>query len=137
MRKGFTLIELVISLAIFSLLLVTVFSLFNAEVKIWKKIAAKCERTQIANFVLTRLRHDIRRAGQVLPASNPYLLSLKAGPDSIEYSLAGEKVRRKQNGASAYLTFDKEISSLIFSYPSSREVEIELGGYKATFALRN
>lgn len=137
MRKGFTLIEMLISLAIFSLLLATVFSLFHADIKLWNKIASKSEKSQVLNFVLARLGHDIRSASQILPASSTGSLFLKAGPDILEYSLAGEKVRRKQNGTSSYLTYDKEISSLSFSYPSSREVAVELDGGNSTYALRN
>lgn len=136
-RKGFTLVELLISLIIFSMLLGSMFYALSVELDFWRRITNAGEKQQIANLVLIRITRDIRSATKILPTSNNYKLLLKIGSDSIEYTFFNRKVRRKKNSYSAYLTDKEDLQALLFSYPSAKQVEIELDGFKTKAFLRN
>jgi prepilin-type N-terminal cleavage/methylation domain-containing protein len=136
-RNGFTLVELLISLSIFTLLSGAMYYALGVELNLWKRIVGASEKQQIANFVLTRIVRDTRSASQILPASNHQKLLLKIGPDSIEYTLINQKIRRKKNAYSAYLTDKRDIQILSFSYPASKEVKIKIDKFETRASLRN
>lgn len=136
-RNGFTLVELLISLSILTLLSGAMYYALGVELNLWKRIVGAGEKQQIANFVLTRIVRDARSASQIFPASNNQKLLLKIGPDSIEYTLINQKIRRKKNNYSAYLTDKGDLQTLSFSYPNAKQVEIKLDGFKGMASLRN
>lgn len=136
-KKGFTLVELIISLTILSILFATMYFALGTQIRLWQGIVNAAEKQQIANAVLNRMVNDIRSAREILPASSSQVLSLRIESSLIEYSLFNEKVRRKKNGYSSYLTDKKELQMLSFSYPGFNRVEIDLDGLKASAALRN
>ena len=136
-RKAFTLVELIVSLTIFSLLLGIMFYAFGVELRFWEKIVANSEKQQITNMVITRMSRDVRSAAKILSGSNSNKLLLKIGNDSLEYSLKNNKVRRKKNNYSAYLTVAGDIEQLSFSYPKAKLVEIKIDGYNTKIGLRN
>ncbi len=136
-RNGFTLVELLISLSIFTLLSGAMYYALGVELNLWKRIVGTSEKQQIANFVLTRVVRDARSASKILPASNNQKLLLKIGPDSIEYTLINQKIRRKKNAYSAYLTDKRDIQILSFSYPASKEVKIKIDEFETRASLRN
>jgi hypothetical protein len=113
------------------------FYALSVELDLWKRIVSASEKLHIANLVLTRIIRDTRSASEILPASDPQQLLLKIGSDSIEYRLLNQKVRRKKNNYSAYLTDQGEVQALSFSYPSTQEAEITLDGFKTRISLRN
>lgn len=136
-KKGFTLVELMISLTISAMLIGGVLYAFSAEFALWKRIVAGSEKQQIANMVLTRIISDSRNANEISPSSSSSALSLKVGTESIEYSLANNKVRRKKDGYSSYLTDTGDLGALSFSYPDAKQVEIKVEDFKAKVILRN
>lgn len=136
-RKGFTLIELLISLTILSMLSGAMYYALGMELNLWKRIVGASEKQQIANFVLTRIIRDVRSASEILPASNHQKLLLKIGSDSIEYTLLNQKIRRKKNAYSAYLTDKRDIQLFSFSYPASKEVKIKIDEFETRASLRN
>ncbi|KPJ66705.1 hypothetical protein AMJ44_08010 [candidate division WOR-1 bacterium DG_54_3] len=136
-RKGYTLVELIIALSLFATLLGGIFYAWGVELNFWKRAVASVEKQQIANMVLARIVSDIRNAEELLPASDDHRLLLKIGSDAIEYSLVGQKIRRKKNSYSAYLTSEGELKALSFSYPDARLVEIKVEGFMTRTALRN
>ncbi|NQT29796.1 MAG: type II secretion system protein [Candidatus Saganbacteria bacterium] len=136
-RRAFTLVELVVALAIFSLLLGGIFYALFTELTIWNKLVAQAETQQITNAVLSKMTSDVRSASEILPASNSTTLALTVKTDEIEYSLANDKIRRKKNGHSSYLTDENDIDSLSFSYPESNFVEVGIGNFNAGAFLRN
>ena len=136
-RKGFTLVELIVSLTIFSLLLGSIFYALKIELGIWKRIVGSAEKQQIANMVLSRIVRDIRSAKELLPASTNQKLGLEIGSDTIEYDLLNHKIRRKKNNYSAYLTTQGELEELSFSYPKANLVEIKVEGFTTQTCLRN
>jgi len=137
LKKGFTLVELLVSMAIFLVLLGAVYFSFQLELKHWKRLADKSQHWQIACLVRERMAADIRQASAVLEASNAEHLTLRVGTDTIEYFLTSRKVGRRVNGRTAYLTNDDEIKALSFSYPSSHFVACSLEGTAMVIAIRN
>lgn len=138
MRKsGFTLVELLVSLLIFTILLGGIIYAFGVEYKTWKRIVRAHEIQQIEGAVLLRITRDIRSASEVLPGSYSKLLRLKIDADTFEYSLANKKVKRKKNNYSSYLTVEEEIQQLEFSYPEEKLVELNMNGRKTNIYLRN
>lgn len=136
-RKGFTLVELIISLTIFAMILVSTFYVLGVELRYWKKFVTDGEKQQIANMVITRIARDVRSASEVTPSSASQILLLSAGGETIEYSLIEKKVRRKKNAASSYLTDINDIKTLSFLYPTSNSVEISLENITTMVSLRN
>ncbi len=136
-KKGFTLVELILSLVILSMLFGTMYFALGTQLRLWQKIVSAAERQQVINAVLTRIVNDIRAAREILPGSDYQALSLKIGEDVVEYALIDQKVRRKKNGSSSYLTEREELPALSFSYPDIKRVKIEVDGLETGAALRN
>jgi hypothetical protein len=124
-------------MAIFLILMGTVYFSFQLAIKHWKRLADNSQHQQIVCLVMERMTIDIRQASAVLPTSNAEQLSLKVGTDTIEYLLASRKVGRKVNGRTAYLTDNDEIKALSFTYPSSHSVACSLEGNSTVITLRN
>jgi len=136
-KKGFTLVELIISLVILSMLFGAAYFALGIQIRLWHKIVSAAEKQQAMNAVLTRIVNDVRAAGEILPSSDSQTLSLKLGGEAVEYALIDQKVRRKKNGTSSYLTDRGELAELSFSYPDIDRVEVELEGLETGAALRN
>jgi prepilin-type N-terminal cleavage/methylation domain-containing protein len=136
-RKGFTLVEMIVALSIFSMLLGGIFHVLGVEINLWERIVSAAEKQQIANMVLSRAVRDIRAAREILPSSGSQKLLLKVGDDTLEYSLVNGKIRRKKNNSSSYLTAENDLHFLSFSYPAYRIVEIEVEDLTTRAYLRN
>ncbi|MBU0671599.1 MAG: prepilin-type N-terminal cleavage/methylation domain-containing protein [Candidatus Margulisbacteria bacterium] len=136
-KKGFTLVELVVALTIFGLLLGGIYFAFGVELKFWQSIANAGAKQQISNLVLSRMISDIRSAKELIFSANGDELILMIGADRIEYSITNNKVLRKKNNFSVYLTDQGELQTLSVAYPTTRMVEIMLGNLTARASLRN
>lgn len=136
-KKGFTLVELMVSLSIFSLLLGTIFSVFGNDLNYLMKSISRSEKQQIANMVLLRITSDIKQAREILSSSSCSVLALNMGTENIEYSLTENKVKRKQGGYSMYLTDKGDIQSLSFSYPSKKMAGVKIDAFNVQAHLRN
>lgn len=135
--RGFTLVELIISLSLLLLLCGSFSAVFVKEARLAQAIALLSEKEQIKNFVFEKIKSDIRAAREILAASNKDTLSLKIDSDLLEYSLVNAKVRRKKNSASQYLCDSQEIKNLSFLYSGGKLVTVELDDFIANVALRN
>jgi len=136
-KNGFTLVELIISLTLFTVLVGGVFYAFGSELRLWRKIADKCQREQVANLVAERICHDIRAASAILTSSGSEEIDLRVGSENISYRLVDYKIRRKKGSSIAYLTNEREVDKLAFSYPVSDRVEMIMGKFSCHVALRN
>jgi len=136
-RRAFTLVELIVSISIFLLLIGTIYYALGTQLRFLRKITNKGENQQISNMVLSRIVQDIRCAEEILSASNTNSLFLKVGSDTIEYALKNQKVKRKKNNYSSYLTDVEDIQKLTFSYPANRTVQISLEAWTTKAYLRN
>jgi prepilin-type N-terminal cleavage/methylation domain-containing protein len=136
-HRGFTLVELIIALAIFSTLSLGIFFAFGTSLRTYNKILNSCATQQIRGMALSRITKDIRSASDVLTGSDQDLLRLKIESDIIEYSLANKKIKRKINNYSSYLTVEGEIRGLTFSYPTKEKIKIILDGHETIIFMRN
>lgn len=136
-RPGFTLVELVIAMSLLTILLGGLFFALGHGLRIWRKVAREVDRQQISNLVAERICRDIRAAGEILPSSSSEEVVLKIGSEVISYKLVNSKVRRKKGSSVAYLTSEKEVGALSFSFPAAVMVGISVGGFSTHVSIRN
>ena len=137
LKKGFTLVELIIALTIFALLSGGIYYALGTELDFWQRVVSQAEKQQINNAVMHRLVRDIRAAEEIMPSSDNFDLRLKHGAEIIEYTLVNQKVRRKKNLSASYLTDINEVTELFFAYPAPGLVEVYLNDLVTRAALRN
>lgn len=125
MRRGFTLVELVVSMTLMVILAGGMLFAFGQGMRNWRKVARHSERLQIENIIAERITNDIRCAAEILAGSGSQEIVLKIDSDPVSYKLVERKVRRK----SAYLTCEDEIKKLSFSYPSPGMIEVMLDDF--------
>ncbi|MBN3033038.1 MAG: type II secretion system protein [Candidatus Saganbacteria bacterium] len=136
MRRGFTLIELVIALTLLMFLAGVMFPAFARSFRNWRKLAARSGDLQTRLIVAERLCREIRSA-TLLAASGSDEVFLRLGGETISYKLVGNKVRRKKGASSAYLTTDNEVRRLAFAYLSDGRVAVALDDLAFSAAGRN
>lgn len=136
-KPGFTLVELLIAISLFSVLTGTVFYTLGTQQNIFRRISSGCKTKQINNAVVSRIAADIRAASAILPYSNQNKLALQVGTDAIEFGLSNNKVKRRKNNYSAYLNDEGEIKTLKFSYPGKKLVGISTETFSTEIKLRN
>lgn len=136
-KKGFTLVELVISLSLMVMIIgITTFA-FGQAIRTWRKVAWKSECLQVANLVMERICRDIRAASEISQASSSKELILKIGSETVSYQLVNFKVQRQKGRSVAYLTNEREVENLFFSYPEKDLVEVGVGGFTTYASTRN
>jgi len=133
--KGFSLIELLITLSLSLLLLGTFSTVFLKQVRFCQNIARESAKEQIKNFVIEKIKQDIRAAKEIIPASNNKELVLVVEDKQVAYTLASAKVRRRQASYTQYLTDVNEIKNLSFDYPKEKLVKIILEDYSCLTSL--
>lgn len=136
MKKGFTLIELIISLTILTLVMGSSFYLLGTVLKSWNKTSKQTENLQIAQLVLDKISRDIRNAKGIKSGSSASELILDYGTKTVSYLYQNSKVGRKETKVD-YLTDVDDIKSLSFAYPKPKLVEINLDSWEVSILCRN
>lgn len=136
-KKGFTLVEMLVSISIFLLLMGAILPAFFQSWKGSEKISSRAELFQIKEIIWARMAREIRSADKILSQSTSSEVFLQTGGNVVSYSLVNNKVRRKIGGYTAYFTNEGEIKSLIFYYPAEKTVELFIDGQKGIVGLRN
>ena len=136
MKKGFTLVELLVSITILSLFLSSFFYLLSAEVRASKYLTQASAQSQVSSHLFKRIGSDIRAANKILSTSNPSRLCLQVENDIIEYYLSGGELKRRKNNSSSPLSNPGEIESLSFSF-GDKLIEIKIDQQSLLVALRN
>ena len=127
MRRGFTLVELLIALTLLAMLLGGSLCALGGGLRNWRKIGGRAATLQIENIVAERLCGDVRGSA-IMTGSTSTELFLRLGPDTVSYKLEAGKVRRQKGGSSASWTSEGEIKALTFAYPAANQVLIGLDG---------
>jgi len=122
MKKGFTLVEMLISLSLMTLIVGVIIFSFGQSWKLWKTIAAKADKEQIEGIISQRIASDIRSADEILSTSSSQEINLRSGTELTSFKLEAGKIRRKRGASVAYLTSDGEIASLSFEYFNPQKV---------------
>lgn len=91
-QKGFTLVELLMSMALLSLLLVSLTGIFASTIEARLKSEATSAKQQDAQYILTRLFYDINQASAITSpstiSSSQSSLSLTINSQTWTYSLS-------------------------------------------------
>lgn len=119
-RQGFTLVEMVIALALTAVLVSGIFYAFGQGMRRWARIVRESELLQIENIVGERIIRDLR-----------------AGLKGVSYDLTNGKVRMKKDGVAAYLTNAGEINHLTIAFPEHDLAKLELNDFGAFISIRN
>jgi len=94
-NRGVTLIELIIALAIFSILLILAYSIFFSGINTWNRGEDKADIIQNARFAVEMISTDIRRADKIIATS-------KVGTIGSDYSNNFGFVIQQMEGSSTY-----------------------------------
>jgi prepilin-type N-terminal cleavage/methylation domain-containing protein len=137
MKKGFTLVELLVSLFLFTFFLSIFFLGLGAGLRSFDKVVKKAGNKQVENLVREKMVQEIRSAEEILTNSSTFEIKLKVGSEIISYGWKEGKIWRKKNNYLAYLTDVGETSSLTFAYLGKNMVAINLGGISTLVSLRN
>lgn len=118
--KGFTLIELMIYIAIFSVLIVVLSELFSAILNVKKESEANTAVQQDVSYLMTRFMYDISRASSVTVPSTlgETGSSLQIVIDGINYSYAlsgGQLTLTNNNGTDSLSSSETTVSNLSFT----------------------
>ncbi|MCX5726029.1 MAG: prepilin-type N-terminal cleavage/methylation domain-containing protein [Candidatus Saganbacteria bacterium] len=136
MKKGFTLIEVLISMALTMIVLGSAFFATSTFLRTWRSGTASLEALQGGRIVLQRITDEVRNSRKIDPSSNPSQLISNFDGYNIAYDLKDGKIRREKGGGSSYLTEEGIVTSLNFSYPSQKLVEVKIGVEKKEFAAK-
>ena len=126
MKRGFTLIELIIALALSAVIMVVTFPGFFQIVRSWERWSAATQKTELAMIVMTRIVNDLRQADQVEGSGCPDKIALVIDGVAVSYDWHDGKVRRIKSGSSAYLTDTNQTDKLQFSYDDG-SIQVRLG----------
>jgi hypothetical protein len=102
----------------------------------WRSDTASLEALQGGRIVLQRITDEVRNSRKIDPSSNTSQLILNYDGYNIAYDLKDWKIRREKGGGSSYLTEEGIVTSLNFSYPSQKLVEVKIGVEKKKFAAK-
>jgi len=136
MKRGFTLVELIVALSLMTALIGGLLYAFGNGLRSWRQISSRAATLQIENITAERLCRDIRGSA-IMTSSTSEEIFLKIGPDVVSYKLEGGKVRRKKGGSVSYWTSEGEIKKLLFSYPVVDQAIVALDGVSFLACGRN
>ena len=136
MKKGFTLIELIISMALAFIVFGSAFFATSTFLRTWRSGTASLEALQSGRIVLQRITDEVRNSRKIDPSSNTSQLILNYDGYNITYDLKDGKIRREKGGGSSYLTEESIVTLLNFSYPSQKLVEIKISIGKREFVTK-
>ena len=114
-EKGLTLIELVITLLIVSLLLVSIYGIMEGTLRVWIHGSERMDIQQNARVAMNTLETEIRRADRVNFNSTSTSLNLTINGQLVRYHLSDTQLLRAAGGEGnnpvAY-----NLNQLIFTY---------------------
>jgi prepilin-type N-terminal cleavage/methylation domain-containing protein len=135
MRNGFTLLEIIIALALLSLFLMAGTRLFSAYFRTYRAAAHNASHLQIKLAVLREITRDCRGAKSVAAVNDRAVFYY--ADHTVAYDLKNNKVRRTEGKSSAYLTDDNEIKELSFRLINPYLIRIKVDDLETEGALRN
>ncbi len=132
MRKGFTLIEVIVALSLSAAVLLAGTFVFSSAYRTYKFESKKSEHMQIEQAVLVRIEKDCRSALKIdLTESRLTINSTKY------YELKDKKVHMQDGSYSSYLTDVDEIKNLKFRQLKPNLMEISIDSSTTEVATRN
>ncbi|MBU0687801.1 MAG: prepilin-type N-terminal cleavage/methylation domain-containing protein [Candidatus Margulisbacteria bacterium] len=127
-KKGFTLIEILVSLTLFSLILSSTFLILKTPSMFWNRFVNKMAAFEVVSSVSGVIMRDIWEAINIsVEEGGLRLILIDSGYSQIQYELVGGKIRRKKGGSSSYLTYDEQVDLLEFEDLGDGLVGFKLG----------
>lgn len=97
-QKGFSLIEMLVYMGIFSILLITLMQFFGSILDVKLESEATSSVTQDGRFIISRLSYDIHRTSTLpTPGTQDTSLTLSIDSTNYTYSLNGDNLEIKNN----------------------------------------
>lgn len=134
--RGFTLVELLVAMSVTSILLVFIFYLFFAGIRVYEKISQNIKQVKVMVFVMDKMTDDVLMSKGIDPISNQQELSLLHDESNILYNYKNNKVRRQKGSKASYLTIENDIKGLEFEYlDSGVKVKLNTAIYGHMFSV--
>lgn len=119
-RKGFTLIEILVFMALFSVILIVLTDLFSSTLQVRTESEATAAVQADASYIMARLMHDIAQASAVtVPSSlggSGASLQITLNGINYSYALSGGNLTLTNNtGTNVLNGTDTTVSSLSFT----------------------
>ncbi|MBI5399614.1 prepilin-type N-terminal cleavage/methylation domain-containing protein [Candidatus Saganbacteria bacterium] len=135
--RGFTLVELLISLTVLIIFLGSLFYAVTVELRQWRQLADISQQQQTRQIILSRIVKEIRAAKEISATSSSTNLNLVLPAGHAEFRLQDGKIRCQVNSYVAFLSDNDEIKTFRVSYPGRRQVELYLDKEETLVGLRN
>lgn len=120
--QGFTLLELILYLGIFSILTVVLFQLFTSIIDTQLESQSTSSVLQDGQYILNRFNYDIKQTNNIISppiGSESATLQLIIGSDTYEYTLANGNITIATVGAEAsdqLNSINTNVSDLSFTH---------------------
>lgn len=119
-QKGSSFIEIILYLAIFSMLLVILLQMFTSIIDIQLESQTRSSVLQDGRFILQRFTYDIRQAQNIniptAPGEQNTTLQLIVSGINYTYNLAGDNLTLNNNlGTDALNSSDTKVSNINFT----------------------
>ena len=119
-RRGFTLLETVITLSVMLVVFATASAYLARGIKIWRQVVRQAARLQVQCLVAERICAETRAATGL-----------------IRYSYYAGKVRREKGGSAAYLSNEGEINGLSLTKIDNKTSRVLLDEFQFSVVARN
>lgn len=124
-KKGFTIVELLISLAIMSVLITILAQLFGSILSLRQKSETVSAIAQDSRYILLRLSYDLARSDSIVspaPGASASTLSLVIGGTSYIYSESGGVLSLSVGGGSPEVLNSPSTSLSNFSFTGNQAI---------------
>lgn len=135
MKRAFTLIEVLISISILSIILLSGSIVFSSFYRSYKIIQKKINPYEARQYVLHSITRDCMASHKIEVQGNKAKFYTKDG--IIAYELINNKVKRQKDKSTSYLTDQNEIKSLKFSQLKPDLLLISIDSKETEAAKRN
>jgi len=116
MKKGFTLIELIVAVSLSVIVMASLFSFLFALLK-WRDMSTgKLRGLNTVRSAMQTMSREIKASKGISPVSDKDRIIIIFDTYTISFDLNAGKIRRIKGGSTQYLTPDSSVSSLLFSY---------------------
>jgi len=123
-QRGFTLVELLISVLLLSILFLAVWGLFTQGFVLWKQGENKVDMYDSLRIALDRLGRELRYAQSITASSDgSNLYFVNAGGTTVRYYCSAYALYRQESGAVAQ-PLASDMQSAAFTYFNASETEV-------------
>ncbi len=123
-RKGFTLIELLVGITVIAVIFNILITFVISAEQFNSIYIEQHLKSSNALTVLNIISNELRAANSISSLSTSSKLVMEYDTYDLSYDLYSNKVRRTKGGYSQYLTDDRVVGALSFSYPGTNLVTI-------------